>query len=393
MPIVIGFALLSFVIWLIFGGDNGFVHGLMSLVTVLVIACPCALGLATPTAIMVGIGKGAEEGILIKDAESLELAKEIDTVVFDKTGTLTEGRPQVSNIKWSADALPLHRDILYSIEYRSEHPLAEAITTALFDKSELLDSVSVEQISGKGIEGTYDNKKYFIGNESYILSHNIEIPSALKQQIEEEVKAAHTLAVFAGEDQAFAVIGITDKLKDTTKEAIAQLKRNGIETVIYTGDNEQVAAALAKDLGITRFKGGVLPGEKSDLVKELQQEGKKVAMVGDGINDSAALAQADVSIAMGKGSDIAMEVAKMTIISSDLMKVSKSIRLSQETVKTIRQNLFWAFIYNVIGIPIAAGLLFPINGFMLNPMIAGAAMALSSVSVVTNSLRLKSKII
>ena len=391
VPVVIGIALLSFVIWMIFGGENGFVYGLLAMVTVLVIACPCALGLATPTAIMVGIGKGAEEGILIKDAESLEMAKKIDIVVLDKTGTITEGKPQVSLVAWSANALPQHRDILYSIEYRSEHPLADAITAELKESSTLLDDVIVQQVSGKGIEGSYEQRNYFIGSEQFVASKDITIPADLRKQIDDELHAAHTIALFADDKEVFALVGITDKLKPTSQEAISRLQHMGIEVAIYTGDNEKVAAALAGELGVTRFKGGVLPEEKVELVKALQQQGKKVAMVGDGINDSGALAQADVSIAMGAGSDIAMDVAKMTIISSDLNKISKAISLSKETVRTIRQNLFWAFIYNVIGIPIAAGVLYPLTGFLLNPMIAGAAMALSSVSVVTNSLRLKGK--
>ena len=391
VPIVIGIALLSFVIWLIFGGYTGFVYGLMSMVTVLVIACPCALGLATPTAIMVAIGKGASEGILIKDAESLEMAKEIEVVVLDKTGTITEGKPQVTNITWSANALPVHKDILYSIEHRSEHPLADAITANLKDESNLLDGISVEQVSGKGIEGTYENATYYIGNESYMISKNISIPSDLQRQIDLELEAAHTMSIMADGQEAFGVVGITDKMKPTSKEAIDKLQSMGIEIAIYTGDNEKVAAVLAKEVGVTNSKGGILPEMKADLVKELQSQRKIVAMVGDGINDSGALAQADVSIAMGAGSDIAMDVAKMTIISSDLSKIPKAIHLSRATVRTIRQNLFWAFIYNVIGIPIAAGVLYPFTGFMLNPMIAGAAMALSSVSVVTNSLRLKTK--
>ncbi len=391
VPVVIGIALLSFGIWLIFGGETGFVFGLMAMVTVLVIACPCALGLATPTAIMVAIGKGAEEGILIKDAESLEMAKEIDVVVLDKTGTITEGKPQVTDITWSENSLAIHRDILYSIEHQSEHPLADAITEELKDSSTLLENVSVQQVSGKGIDGVYENTLYYIGNQQYITSKNITIPAELQNKIDEELDAAHTVSIIADAEQAYGVVGITDKLKATSKEAIDTLKNMGIEMAIYTGDNEKVAAALAKELGITNYKGGVLPEEKADLVKALQQQGKKVAMVGDGINDSGALAQADVSIAMGAGSDIAMDVAKMTIISSDLKKIPNAINLSQATVKIIRQNLFWAFIYNVIGIPIAAGMLYPLIGFMLNPMIAGAAMALSSVSVVSNSLRLKTK--
>ncbi len=389
VPVVIGIALLSFVIWLLFGGENGFVYGLLTMVTVLVIACPCALGLATPTAIMVGIGRGADEGILIKDAESLETAKRVDVVVLDKTGTITEGRPQVTAITWSLDATPLHRDILYSIEYRSEHPLADAITEELKENSNLLDEVTVTQVSGKGIEGAYEDEIYYIGNLHFLASKGVVIPAGLKQQVYQEMDAAHTVSVFTDSEKALGVVGITDRMKPTSREAIVQLRSMGVNVAIYTGDNEKVAAALAAELAVTDYRGEVLPEEKVELVRKLQQQGHTVAMVGDGINDSGALAQADVSIAMGSGSDIAMDVAKMTIISSDLMRIPRAIRLSQATVRTIRQNLFWAFIYNVIGIPVAAGLLYPFTGFLLNPMIAGAAMALSSVSVVTNSLRLK----
>ena len=391
VPVVMGIALLSFTLWIILGGENSLVHGLLALVTVLVIACPCALGLATPTAIMVGIGKGAEEGILIKDAVSLELSRKIDIVVLDKTGTLTEGRPVVSSITWIENIPDEQKNVLYSIEAQSEHPLADAITTKMKESSQLLNGVEVQQVSGKGIDGNYNGEHYFVGNPQYIRSNNISISAEMEQSINRELNAAFTVTVFSNSDTALVVISITDKLKPTTKEAINQLKKMHIGTAIFTGDNEMVAKALAEELGITNYRGNVLPDEKARLVKELQQQGKVVAMVGDGINDSGALAQADVSIAMGTGSDIAMEVAKMTIISSDLLKIPKAIRLSDSTVKTIRQNLFWAFIYNVIGIPIAAGVLYPINGFLLSPMIAGAAMALSSVSVVTNSLRLKSK--
>lgn len=391
VPVVMSIAILSFILWLILGGQESLVHGLLAMVTVLVIACPCALGLATPTAIMVGIGKGAEEGILIKDAVSLEMSRKIDVVVLDKTGTLTEGRPIVSNIAWSDNITNQQKNILYSIEAQSEHPLADAITSSLRESGTLLNGVEVQQVSGKGIDGKYSGEYYFVGSPQYIRSKNVNIPATMEQSINKELDAAHTVTVFANSSVALGVISITDKLKPTTKEAINQLRKMHIDTAIFTGDNPMVAKALAADLGITNYKGNVLPEEKAKLVKELQQQGKVVAMVGDGINDSAALAQSDVSIAMGKGSDIAMEVAKMTIISSDLLKIPKAIRLSGRTVSTIRQNLFWAFIYNVIGIPIAAGVLYPINGFLLSPMIAGAAMAMSSVSVVTNSLRLRTK--
>src|SRR5690554_6443256 len=239
VPIVIGIALVAFLIWLIFGGEEGFVYGLMAMVTVLVIACPCALGLATPTAIMVGIGKGAEEGILIKDAESLEMAREIDIVVLDKTGTITEGKPQVTSITWSGNSLPIHQDILYSIEYRSEHPLADAITAHLKEDSMLLDEVEVEQVSGKGIEGTYDQKRYYIGNEQYILSKGIQIPGELQGKVNDELAAAHTVSLFADGNTAYGVVGLTDRMKPTSKEAIRQLQDMGIDVAIYTGDNEK----------------------------------------------------------------------------------------------------------------------------------------------------------
>lgn len=391
VPVVIGIALTSFIVWFVFGGENGSVHGFLAMVTVLVIACPCALGLATPTAVMVAIGKGAEEGILIKDAESLELAKDIDVVVLDKTGTLTEGRPVVASIKWIADVEPLWRNVLYSIEYQSGHPLAEAIVAELQDDCTFLEEVEITHVSGQGVEGLYCGKKYYVGNEAFILSKNVPVSTHLRSLIADEMDAARTVSLFADEEKVLCLITITDRLKPTSKEAVEQLHRMSIEVVIYTGDNEKAVAEVARQLNVTSYKGNVQPEEKAEFIKQLHQQGKIVAMVGDGINDSAALAQADVSIAMGKGSDIAMNVAKMTIISSDLTKIPKAIHLSKQTANVIKQNLFWAFIYNVIGIPIAAGVLYPFNGFMLNPMIAGAAMALSSVSVVSNSLRLKSK--
>jgi Cu2+-exporting ATPase len=261
----------------------------------------------------------------------------------------------------------------------------------LQDDCTLLEEVKIAHVSGQGVEGTYHGKKYYVGNEAFILSKNVPVPFHLQTLIVREMDAARTVSLFADEERVLCLIAITDQLKPTSREAVEQLQQMDIEVVIYTGDNEKAVAEVARQLNISSYKGNVQPEEKAELIKQLQQQGKIVAMVGDGINDSAALAQADVSIAMGKGSDIAMDVAKMTIISSDLTKIPKAIHLSQQTTKVIKQNLFWAFIYNVIGIPIAAGVLYPFNGFMLNPMIAGAAMALSSVSVVTNSLRLKSK--
>ena len=389
VPVVIGIAILTFILWFFLGGDNGVVQGLLAAVTVLVIACSCALGLATPTAIMVGVGKGAEKGILIKDAESLELAKKVDAIILDKTGTITEGRPQVTGIQWLNND-DTAKDILLSIEKQSEHPLAEAVVKHL-DGVTATPLSDFDSITGKGAKANHNNETYLVGNKKLLAENNINIPNQLQQQADEWGKQSKTVIWFSDSKQALSVIAISDKIKETSVAAIKEMQEMGIDLYMLTGDNEATAKAIAEQTGIRHYKAEVLPQHKADFVKELQQQGKTVAMVGDGINDSTALATADVSIAMGKGSDIAMDVAKMTIISSDLTKIPQAIRLSKQTVATIKQNLFWAFIYNLIGIPIAAGILYPINGFLLNPMIAGAAMALSSVSVVSNSLRLKWK--
>ena len=389
VPIVMGIAVLAFILWLTLDGTEGLVHGLLAAVTVLVIACPCALGLATPTAIMVGVGKGAEQGILIKDAESLELAKKVNAIILDKTGTITEGKPQVTDVQWLHDD-ERNQQLLLSLEKQSEHPLAEAVVHHLGNNSPIsLDSF--ESVTGKGVKGNYQGTAYFAGNKKLLSEHNVLIDPQLQAHADAWSSLSKTVIWFANDRQALAVLAISDKIKETSVETIQQLKDLGIDLYMLTGDNEATAKAIAEQTGIPHYQAEVLPQQKADFVKQLHKQGKVVAMVGDGINDSTALATADVSIAMGKGSDIAMDVAKMTIISSDLKKIPAAIKLSKQTVATIRQNLFWAFIYNLIGIPIAAGILYPINGFLLNPMIAGAAMALSSVSVVTNSLRLKLK--
>jgi Cu2+-exporting ATPase len=394
VPVVMGIALLTFAVWMLVGGENGFTHGLLSAVTVLVIACPCALGLATPTAIMVGVGKGAENNILIRDAESLELAHQVNAIILDKTGTITEGKPAVTEHYYTTTAdLPILQRILLTMEMHSEHPLAAAILrylqeagiTALPDE----EFGHIESITGKGILANYEGRVYLAGNSALLVDHGIQPDDATLRKMNDWQAAARTVISFAAEDRLLGIIAIADKVKESSAPAVAALQASGIAVYMLTGDNEHTAAAVARQTGIRQYKAGVLPVEKAAFVEQLQQEGKIVAMVGDGINDSHALAQADVSIAMGKGSDIAMDVAKMTLITSDLNTIPKALRLSRKTVRTIRQNLFWAFIYNVIGIPLAAGVLFPVNGFLLNPMIAGAAMALSSVSVVSNSLRLK----
>ncbi|MFD1145082.1 heavy metal translocating P-type ATPase [Larkinella insperata] len=390
VPVVIGIALLTFLVWMLFGGENAFAQALLTSVTVLVIACPCALGLATPTAIMVGVGKGADNQILIKDAESLELGYQVNAIVLDKTGTITAGKPAVTNLDWQQPESAQLASVLYALESQSEHPLAGAVVDHLNDSVEKRVTLdNFQSLTGRGVTGRYEGVQYVVGNRHLLDEHGISLSLAVKQRAEQWQQEARTVVYFADEQNVRALIAIADPIKETSKAAIQTLKNRGIKVYMLTGDNPQTAGAVAKTVGLTDYRAEVMPSDKAEFVKELQQQGKVVAMVGDGINDSQALAQADVSIAMGKGSDIAMDVARMTLITSDLGRIPKALELSRRTVRVIRQNLFWAFIYNLIGIPIAAGILFPINGFLLNPMLAGAAMALSSVSVVSNSLRLR----
>lgn len=387
VPAIIGIALLSFVLWLVFDPSGGLTHGILAAVTVLVIACPCALGLATPTAVMVGIGKGAEKGILIRDAVSLETAGKIDTVVMDKTGTLTEGKPVVTDIIW-ANGDDRAKAVFLSLEKLSEHPLADAVVH-YFAGVPTLNVERFGSLTGKGIEGTVDGVRYFAGSRRLLDEQGIVVGKELNIEAQRLSAEAKSLVWFADSEQALAVAAIADRIKDSSVEAVRELQAAGIDVYMLTGDSRAAAGHIAEKAGIRNFEAEILPQDKAAFVKRLQTLGHKVAMAGDGINDSAALAQADLSIAMGGGSDIAMDVAQMTIISSDLRNLPEAIRLSKQTVRTIRQNLFWAFIYNLVGIPVAAGALYPVSGFLLNPMIAGAAMALSSVSVVANSLRLK----
>lgn len=392
VPVVIGISLLTFVAWMVFGGENAFTHALLTSVTVLVIACPCALGLATPTAIMVGVGKGAENNILIKDAQSLELGYRVNAVVLDKTGTITEGKPMVTDMIWQAGEAEIVNlsSILYALEAQSEHPLADAVVDHLRTNGITGTSLDgFESLTGRGVSGRFANTTYIVGNARLLAEQNIMTGSVVQKLAAGWQEQAKTVVYFADETRILAVLAIADPVKENSRHAVHTLKKRGIAVYMMTGDNEQTAKAVAKSVGLSDYRAETLPADKAEFVKELQAQGKIVAMVGDGINDSQALAQADVSIAMGRGSDIAMDVAKMTLITSDLNSIPKALLLSQKTVQTIRQNLFWAFIYNLIGIPIAAGLLYPINGYLLNPMIAGATMALSSVSVVTNSLRLR----
>lgn len=389
VPAIISISIIAFIAWIFLAPTNGFTNGLLAMVTVLIIACPCALGLATPTAIMVGIGKGAEKGILIKDAQSLEIAQKIDTIILDKTGTITSGHPIVVESLWE-NGFEHSRKILYSLEKLSEHPLSDAVVNTLQNEKEIsIDKF--ENVPGKGVKGIVGSQTYYVGNLSLLNDNHITIASHLQELANKWTQEAKTLVWFADSTQAIAAIALTDEIKQTSAQAISQLQEMGVEVYMLTGDNAISAQAISRKVGINHYKAGVLPNEKAQFIKELQANGKKVGMVGDGINDSAALAQANLSIAMGQGSDIAVDTAMATILSSDLLKIPETIRLSQLTIKTIYQNLFWAFIYNLIGIPIAAGIFYSINGFLLNPMWASAAMVFSSVSVVLNSLRLKRK--
>ncbi|HEY0975954.1 MAG TPA: heavy metal translocating P-type ATPase [Flavobacteriales bacterium] len=391
VPVVIGIALLSASVWWMFGGEHALTQGLLALVTVLVIACPCALGLATPTAIMAGMGKGAENGILIKDAESLERAQAITAVVLDKTGTLTEGRPEVIGSIGLEDAEAAA--VLFALEARSKHPLADAVVRHADDlgrgKGPALAIEHFEELTGKGVKAQVKGVTWQVGSRRLMEENGILIGAEFRETEKSWQEAAQTVVWLSDAQRIRAALAIADPIKPSAREAIARLREAGIEVHMQTGDSRRTAQAVAQAVGIASYRSEVLPKDKAAFVTGLQQQGKVVAMVGDGINDSEALAKADVSIAMGHGSDIAMDVARMTLIGKDLNAIPRAIVLSRRTVRVVRQNLFWAFIYNVIGIPIAAGVLYPINGFLLDPMIAGAAMALSSVSVVSNSSRLR----
>ena len=389
VPVIVSIALLSMILWIALGGDDGVVHGILAFVTVVIIACPCALGLATPTAIMVGIGKGAENGILIKDAKSLEVAKNIDVVVLDKTGTITEGHPEVADVV-PAEGIDIDAvaNAVYSLESQSEHPLAEAIVRHFkMADAQLLEVRQFESVAGHGVEGVVAGRPYYVGNAKYLRSKGVKLESYLETRANELEQAAMTVVWVSDDERSLGIISVVDKVKQSSAEAVSRLHDMGITIYMLTGDNRATAEAVASQVGIQYYKASVLPQGKAEFIKRMQQDGHCVAMVGDGINDSAALAQADIGIAMGRGSDIALDISKMAIVKNDLTKIPQAIKLSKRIVRTIHQNLFWAFVYNMIGVPVAAGILFPINGFLLNPMIAGAAMAMSSVSVVTNSLQ------
>lgn len=396
VPAVLIISVLTLILWVVVGSqflpfNQAFSLGLLNFVGVLVIACPCALGLATPTAIIVGTGKGAQNGILIKDAESLEKLHKVNTIVTDKTGTITKGKPEVTDIIIKDNSTVNSKEevfrILASLEKNSEHPLAISIIEKAKELNlELKKTLDFEIIEGKGLKGVIDDKQYYVGNLRLINELNINFNV---KEIEDLTGNGKTPVFFSTKTELIAIIGISDTLKENAKETIKELHRLGIKVVMLTGDNSNTANFIAEQVGIDEVISEVLPNDKAEKVKQLQDKGNIVAMVGDGVNDAPALAQADVGIAMGTGTDIAIESASITLLKGDFSKVLKAIKLSKFTMNAIKQNLFWAFIYNIIGIPIAAGLLYPFIGILLNPAIAGAAMAFSSVSVVLNSLRLK----
>jgi len=390
VPIVISIAIATFVIWFNFGHSPALTIALMNFVAVMIIACPCALGLATPTAVMVGTGKGAEKGILIKGGESLETAHKLDAIVFDKTGTLTKGEPEVTDII-TLNAFSEEEILKYvaSAEKTSEHPLGEAIVKRAEErKIELMETKNFNAIEGHGIEVAVDGKNVLIGNAKLMRDRDIETKD-LAARAEGLAGEGKTPMYFAVENKAEGLIAVADTLKENSVEAVEKLKKLGLEVVMLTGDNKKTAEAIARKAGIDKVLPEVLPEDKVHEIKRLQSEGKKVAMVGDGINDAPALAQADVGIAIGSGTDVAMEASDITLIKGDLQGVVSAIELSKRTIRVIKQNLFWAFFYNTAGIPIAAGILYPFFGIFLNPIFASAAMAFSSVSVVSNSLRLR----
>jgi Cu+-exporting ATPase len=390
VPLVVGIAVLTFVAWSLFGPEPRLAHALVNAVAVLIIACPCALGLATPIAIMVGSGRGAQAGVLIKNAEALELLEKVDTLVIDKTGTLTDGKPRVVSVSGAPgrDENELLR-LVASLEQGSEHPLAVAVVETAKSRGLVLASGNdFQSQTGRGVSGRVDGKNILVGNERLLHESGVSVAS-MAWKAEELRRSGQTVILIAVDGQEAGLIGIADSIKDSAAQALRDLRRDGLRVMMLTGDNRATAEAVAKTLGITEFEAEVLPDKKSEVVQRLQKEGRTVAMAGDGINDAPALAHADVGIAMGTGTDIAMESGGITLVKGDLVGIVRARKLSQATMRNIRQNLFFAFLYNSLGVPIAAGVLYPFFGLLLSPILAAAAMSLSSVSVITNSLRLR----
>ncbi len=392
VPIVVLISVTTFIIWDIFGPDPALVYAFVNAIAVLIIACPCALGLATPMSVMVGVGKGAQNGVLIKNAEALEKLNKVDVLITDKTGTITEGKPSVEKVLNTAGKFdkPLLQYIATLNQY-SEHPLSTAIMK--FAKIKAIDlkaSKDFEAVSGKGIIGTVDGKKIALGNAKLMLQIKAKIPKELDEKVTTEQQTGKTVSYIAVDQKVAGYVTITDAIKETSKAAITRLQAEGIEVVMLTGDNQKTAKYVADQLHLSDFKAECLPADKLETIKAYQAKGKVVAMAGDGINDAPALAQADIGIAMGTGTDVAIESSEVTLVKGDLMGIVKSINLGKSVMKNIKQNLFFAFIYNTLGVPVAAGILYPFFGILLSPMIAAAAMSFSSVSVIVNSLRLRS---
>jgi len=393
VPVVVGISILTFIVWAIYGGEHAYIYALVNAIAVLIIACPCALGLATPMSVMVGVGKGAQSGILIKNAESLEKMNSIDIVIIDKTGTITDGKPSVEKVisitPGISDEEVLQKII--SLNNNSEHPLAQATVRYGANKNIAMLPVSdFEAVTGKGVTGILEGRKVALGNEKLMEEIKAAISADLKKQVNSEQKLGKTVSFLSEGNTAIGFVVISDKIKESSREAIHNLQKEGLQVIMFTGDNEETARAVSEALNLDGFKAQMLPGDKLNEIKRLQSEGKKVAMAGDGINDAPALAQADIGIAMGTGTDVAIESAGITLVKGDLKGIAKARLLSQKVIGNIKQNLFFALGYNTLGIPLAAGVLFPFFGILLSPMIAALAMSFSSVSVISNSLRLRS---
>lgn len=391
VPTVIVASLITFIIWAIYGPDPALVFAFVNSVAVLIVACPCALGLATPMSVMVGVGKGAQSGVLIKKAEALEVMNDVDTLIVDKTGTITEGKPSVENVvATSSEEEKMLIEQICSLNQYSEHPLADAIMDYGKSKGASVHKVNdFETIAGKGVTGTVDGKKIALGNSSLLEQLSVSIPKEIGEKVISEQEKGKTVSYISVNSEVAGYVVIFDAIKQTSKQAIKELQERGIEVIMLTGDNKNTAKAVAEQLHLTRFKAECLPNDKLDEIKRLQTEGRIVAMAGDGINDAPALAQSNVGIAMGTGTDVAIESAEITLVKGDLQGIVKARKLSYGVVKNIKQNLFFAFFYNVIGVPVAAGVLYPFFGVLLSPMIAALAMSFSSVSVIANALRLR----
>jgi P-type Cu+ transporter len=392
VPIVVGVSVLTFIVWAISGGEHSYIYALVNAIAVLIIACPCALGLATPMAVMVGVGKGAQSGVLIKNAESLQKMSTIDVVIIDKTGTITEGKPSIEKVISTDPRFSEYEIIqkIISINGHSEHPLAQATIRYGKEKNiKILELSGFEALAGKGVTGILEGKRVALGNEKLMNEINAAISPEMRILVEKEQRAGKTVSFLSEENKAVGFVVISDKIKESSKEAVHNLRNEGLKVIMFTGDNEETARSVSEYLQLDGYKSQMLPGDKLDEIRKLQAEGKQVAMAGDGINDAPALAQAEIGIAMGTGTDVAIESAGITLVKGDLKGIAKARHLSHLVMKNIRENLFFALAYNSLGIPLAAGVLYPVFGILLSPMIAALAMSFSSVSVISNSLRLR----